>query len=420
MTRARKLRAAALAALTAACLVAAPAQAFQASVAEDEDGQTGLFIDGTPGADFVNVAPINFDADFQLTGSDPTAGAGCTKTFGLVTCPGAGVDYVQVDLGDGEDGVNFANRTPDRVINVWTGNAKDEINVGNQLGTYYVDSGPGDDLIEAVPEHTKGVEFDGGDGKDIVIGGSGNDSLTAGPGDDLVRGRGGNDDIALGDGADKTDGGAGFDQIDGGAGDDIIGAGADDDIVIGGPGQDRVGSDHVVVQFVWTFNLESPAGNDEVFLKDGEHDVLVCGGGGDVVHADTVDELAQSGPEACERIDRPLPPPPPPPPPAPLVVDGSPALQRLASALRGGVAASVRTNGPGRVRLQLLDRRGRVLGSVTRTVTSATTVNSRVRLNAAGRRMLRYARRATLTVRCTFSATQGGSATSSRNIVLRR
>jgi hypothetical protein len=93
---------------------------------------------------------------------------------------------------------------------------------------------------------------------------------------------------------------------------------------------------------------------------------------------------------------------------------------RLSSVRRSGVLAKVQTDGPGRVRMRLLSSRRKLFGSVTKTVTSATTVQIRVTLNAAGRRSLRQVRRSTVTLKCAFTNTQGTTSTTSRKIVLRR
>ena len=80
----------------------------------------------------------------------------------------------------------------------------------------------------------------------------------------------------------------------------------------------------------------------------------------------------------------------------------------------------VRTPSAGRLRLRLLGTRRRVLGSLTRTVSATGTAQSRVRLNSAGRRAARRARRLTVTLECSFTTAQGVTVTTTRKIILRR
>ncbi len=81
--------------------------------------------------------------------------------------------------------------------------------------------------------------MDGGDGKDVVIGGPGRDDLHGGDGRDLLRG---------GPGSDSLDGGGDADRLLGGQGDDGLTGSAGfppkrdgDDLVRGGPGDDSLG-----------------------------------------------------------------------------------------------------------------------------------------------------------------------------------
>ena len=150
-------------------------------------------------------APILAVAD---EGSPPSAGAGCLRalTSGRVTCAATGVTAVEVDAGDGADGVAFVGPLAARL----RGGDGDDVLV----------SGGGADLL------------DGGAGNDLLGGNAGNDAVLGGLGDDSLHG---------GEGADGLDGDRGRDSADGGGGDDSVlmrDAGADS--VVCGLGRDRV------------------------------------------------------------------------------------------------------------------------------------------------------------------------------------
>jgi Ca2+-binding RTX toxin-like protein len=84
------------------------------------------------------------------------------------------------------------------------------------------------------------VHLFGGNGNDILTGGSGNDLLFGQAGNDVLNGGGGSDLLFGGDGNDVMDGGTGNDQLFGGAGDDrmIWNPGGGTDLFEGGDGND--------------------------------------------------------------------------------------------------------------------------------------------------------------------------------------
>ncbi|GAA0912823.1 cutinase family protein [Virgisporangium aurantiacum] len=104
----------------------------------------------------------------------------------------------------------------------------------------------GDDIIVG----SQGADtLDGGDGRDTLSGDVGVDTLLGGAGDDLLAGANGNDivdggagaDVMTGDnGNDIMRGGAGNDTINGGAGDDTVDGGADVDRCVGGTGRNAI------------------------------------------------------------------------------------------------------------------------------------------------------------------------------------
>ncbi|MDJ0715750.1 MAG: cellulase family glycosylhydrolase [Prochloraceae cyanobacterium] len=82
--------------------------------------------------------------------------------------------------------------------------------------------------------------LNGGGGKDKLYGGEGNDSLNGGEGKDKLYGGEGNDSLNGGEGKDKLYGGEGNDSLEGGEGKDLLLGNKGDDILIGGEGQDTL------------------------------------------------------------------------------------------------------------------------------------------------------------------------------------
>ncbi|MEJ2227955.1 MAG: calcium-binding protein, partial [Alphaproteobacteria bacterium] len=77
-----------------------------------------------------------------------------------------------------------------------------------------------------------------GDGNDLLIGGSGDDTLSGGDGSDVLLGGSGDDRLYGGDGNDLLIGGSGDDTLSGGDGSDILIGGSGDDLIYGGEGSD--------------------------------------------------------------------------------------------------------------------------------------------------------------------------------------
>ena len=139
-----------------------------------------------------------------------------------------------------------------------------------------------------------------------LVGGNGNDVLTGGTQTDVLEGRDGNDTINGGAGNDHILPGYGSDQVDGGAGNDymeqqtlsgeadVLGGGADDDFIWsqgggntqfdGGPGND------LLVQSVFTSGVP-------VVISGGEgEDEATLGNGSDEGIAVSLDDQANDGP----------------------------------------------------------------------------------------------------------------------------
>ena len=181
------------------------------------------------------------------------------------------------------------------------GSDKDELR-GEGGNDVLVGGGGNDLLIGASGDDV----LQGEQGVDKLLGGDGNDRLEGGDQDDTLRGGNGSDTLIGGDGADRVDGDAGDDTIEGGAGDDTLyGHGGEDDIR-GGGGNDRLDGgddDDQLFAEAGRNTLIGGAGNDLLFgadeadelRGDGGDDVLIGGGGNDVLDGDDGNDTLGGG-----------------------------------------------------------------------------------------------------------------------------
>ncbi len=219
--------------------------------AEIDDGDDS--IDG--GASFdrllvdLNDAVNSIDADGTTSPGKVSvidnAGGGSTATAELVEHldfkMGGGADFLDINdfstepsvlliTADGEDGADSidgaGNTDADLLLFVQGGDGKDTLT-----------GGVGDDTLEG---GNNADTMDGGAGDDMLRGGDSDPFTAITDADSLVGGTG--DDTLLGEGgADTMDGGAGRDLMNGGEGADTIEGGADEDTLLGGDGADSLG-----------------------------------------------------------------------------------------------------------------------------------------------------------------------------------
>ncbi|WP_249999920.1 calcium-binding protein [Actinoplanes sp. M2I2] len=233
-----------------------------------------------------------------ITVDDTTAvkaGAGCAAVSGDVTkircTPKVPVNWIRVDLGDGNDSVvNQSNQG----MTARTRAGNDKITGGAKKDDVY--AGDGNDIVSGLGgnDHLRGDAgtdtVTGGDGNDALSGSTGNDTLDGGtgndgvlyggPGDDIVRGGDGNDVLKGDDGTDTVDGGAGDDRLNGGGGNDkLLGGAGDLDIIYGDAGNDR---------------LEGFTGQDNIYGGTG-NDQLVGGPGTDHLKGDAGNDIENGG-----------------------------------------------------------------------------------------------------------------------------
>jgi Ca2+-binding RTX toxin-like protein len=232
-----------------------------------------------------------------------------------------------------------------------------------------------------------------------------------------VNGRGGNDRL-IGDDDVET--------IDGGPGDDYVEGGFDNDTLIGGPGRDTVMGDETgAFCNYWTW-CRSPFGNDTIDVRDGELDTVDCGIGADAVKADPADVLTN-----CETVDTGV---APPERGHDRGRDGSDRGQRrgggsalalkvaggkLGAALKRGLV--VRLTAPGTGTAKVTVKHGKtVVGAGSAKVRKAGATSVRVTFSKTGKRALKRAKTARLTVSVRFAAKGGATTSANRAVTLKR
>ena len=248
----------------------------------------------SPGNDVLHGGEGN-DRLFGYDGADQVLGEGGADDAN----GGAGNDLV--DGGNGDDGLEHCS---------------DCIGSGNDPGvgadTYA--GGPGNDKLW-LDGHGAGmaISIDGqandgspgeGDnvGSDIeaIDGTVHNDAFSGSAGADNFEGNGGADEIHGAGGGDDLYGGGGDDRVFGDGGNDKVQGASGSDIVDGGAGLDQIYGDIASCSVFCTFDP------DTVFARDGERDVVDCGGGADSAQVDQLDLVA-----FCSSVDRDTVAPPP-------------------------------------------------------------------------------------------------------------
>jgi Ca2+-binding RTX toxin-like protein len=196
------------------------------------------------------------------------------------------------------DGTTTFDATTFGDIRIRTGAGNDVVVIDASItNTVYIDGGDGNDLL--VGGGGRSI-FDGGAGNDFLYGAAGDDILMGGTGNDQIFGGGGNDSVVGGDGNDIVSGGAGFDLLIGSDDNDLVLGGGGEDILIGGTTiHDGDAAALDLIMATWTngasFNARINAltgsggllqAGSAVF-DDDDLDILIGGGGRDLVFGDT-------------------------------------------------------------------------------------------------------------------------------------
>jgi hypothetical protein len=127
------------------------------------------------------------------------------------------VNFNQVTAGSYQDGTQYAALA------------------GNDSVTLAVDA-----AAAAAAGFDPAQTFSGGDGADVITGGTLNDRVSGGNGNDVVRGDAGNDTLNGDSNSDLLNGGAGNDSLNGGGSADTLIGGAGNDVLNGGSSSDTV------------------------------------------------------------------------------------------------------------------------------------------------------------------------------------
>ena len=218
--------------------------------------EAGTITDGTDTITFSEIERLILtDQADSVDGTVLTSGVTIDAGDGDDTIDLAGSGH-SVTAGDGNDEVELHGPDSGGVFDGgagddeldWDGNGMSGVDVtltGDGAGSYDWTNGSGtgsfsgfedfrgtaqDDTIDG-GAGSLDTRFDGGDGSDSLVGGSGNDTLDGDGGNDTLIGGAGND-ILFADGGD--------DSLEGGTGNDSLYAGTGNDTLLGGAGNDRL------------------------------------------------------------------------------------------------------------------------------------------------------------------------------------
>lgn len=330
------------------------------------------------------------------------------------------------------------------------GDGNDTLDGGR--GADVLRGGAGDDSLTSDPmEHDAGDVIDGGPGRDSISdwmrGDPAAEQLVTvtqdGAADDGFPGEGDNvtnmevvesygslryvgtdgDDIATAaevgnraeltgrGGADQLKGTDDDDAIDGGAGNDTITGGYGNDAIVGGPGQDKIVADRDGRCNEMHCDLSPGSSSDTIDAVDGEVDNISCGPGQDSVKADGNDVVAPD----CETVTRggaaaAVPPTTTTTNKAPsrsggtdgtaattarIAVAGKPSLRAL---LKTGLTVTVGGRAAGTKVSVSVKRGGTVVAKGSAKAAKDGSAKVKVKVTKAGRRVLRRAKSAKLTV----------------------
>jgi Ca2+-binding RTX toxin-like protein len=350
------------------------------------------------GSEAMNGGPGN-DELSGLTGADELDGGdGNDKVSG-----GAGADVLRGGTGDDEitsdpmehDSPDVVDGGPGRdTITDWMrGDPATEQLVTVTLDGVADDGFPGEgDNVTAMElvESYGSLRYIGTDGDDIA------QASEVGNRAELT-GKGGNDQLKGTDSADVLDGGPGNDNLAGGYGNDAI---------VGGPGQDTIVGDRDGRCNELHCDLSPGSAADTIDAVDGEVDTISCGPGTDTVKADAADVVAAD----CETVTRAGAPQPAPGPGTTnttknkgggptatkhLKIAGKPSLKAF---LKRGLTVTV-TGRKANAKVSVTAKRGaKVVAKGSAKASKKGTAKVKVKVTKAGKRALRKAKTAKLTI----------------------
>src|SRR5688572_1274357 len=352
---------------------------------------------GSPGNDALHGGEGD-DRLFGYEGSDQVLGeGGADQTNG-----GAGND--NVDGGAGDDGLEHcsncigSNNDPGVGADTYTG--------GSGNDKLWLDGHNAGMAISIDGQANDGSSGEGdnvGSDIEVIAGTVYDDSFTGSAGADTFEGNGGNDEMHGAGGNDDLYGGGGDDRVFGDAGNDKVQGANGSDNVDGGAGLDQIYGDIASCSVFCDFDP------DTVFARDGERDVVDCGGGADSAQVDQLDLVA-----FCSSVDRET--------VAPAAGGGG-----LAKASFAGSKKTVKVNRRGRFSYSFRAGRGLKGRAVFRKIAKksfTTPASGKVTLKLALTRrklaLLRRSGRIKTKVTVTLRDGVGGSSVASKALTLKR
>ena len=270
-----------------------------------DGGRAGDRLEGEAGDDRI-IGDAGPDGLYGGIGNDyADGGASADRVEGNegndVVIGGSAPDIL--DGGPGDDVIRAADDSPD---SVYCGPGNDTVYVENVVPVRDVlfDC---ETVVAILPEPDTGSvtprTIRGTLGNDVLQGSGGIDSIFGRDGNDRLFAKGGDDYVDGEDGQDELHGGPGDDVLAGRRGSDVIYGDAGDDRITGDRGSDRIFGGHGNDTIFGNFNpdrIEGGPGNDRINVVHGDHDVVRCGPGEDVVFADSGDAVSKD----CESVRR--------------------------------------------------------------------------------------------------------------------
>lgn len=277
------------------------------------------------------------DASSSLTASGPCAAAGT----GTVTCPGAGITRISVDVANGDDAITLDRLTIPLGVRSDLAGSGGQDAINGARGVDDINGGNNNDLVDGhegadelrggrgtdtafYPDRTTAVSItvgfvNGDDGNEldltgavrdtvhgdieIVFGGSGGNTIVGDSSSETLLGGDGNDTLIGNNGGDTLLGFNGDDANFGGNGDDLVRGGPGNDSMLGGPDEDRLlgGPDN---DFIWGKKgvdvMKGKTGIDRINAKDGRRDTKInCGPGPRGLQGAKRDKKLDPKPKRC-------------------------------------------------------------------------------------------------------------------------
>jgi hypothetical protein len=189
--------------------------------------------------------------DITVTPTLPPLSTGISLTNGVLTITGGSGDDVASVTRSGTNIIakrnsfqsTYAASSVTKIV--FYGNAGNDSFYNSTSIPCEAYGGEGNDILSGGSGNdflvggTGNDSLDGNDGDDVLWGSGGHDDLDGGAGDDILKGHGGNDYLYGGSGDDTLYGGSGSDELSGGSGvDTLVSIGGGFDTVVGGTGND--------------------------------------------------------------------------------------------------------------------------------------------------------------------------------------